>query len=227
MVVVGEDRGARQQRRLGARRQLGDRGVRPCARVVARDGGPAVGALVQQAAAETLPLVGQDHPGRRTRGRQRCGQAGRPGADHQPRRTTRCAARTGGSGAAGRAAQAGGVADHLLVGHPHRRRPHEGLVVEAGREQRRQPVVHHADIAVQRRPAVLALRDQAVMERDGGRAHVRIGRGLPRVQLDQRVRLLRPRGQDAARSVVLEAAADHMDAVRQQGGGQRVAASPS
>ena len=52
-------------------------------------------------------------------------------------------------------------------------RAHEGLVIEAGAEQRRQQVVDRADVEGERRPAILARGDQSVIELDLGRAQVR------------------------------------------------------
>ena len=124
---------------------------------------------------------------------------------------------------AGRAAEAGGAADQRLVERfPERGRPHEGLVVEACRQERRQQVVHGADVEGERRPAVLARGDQPVVELGGGGARVRLA---PRAgaQFDQRVRLLGARREDAARTMILERAPDQLHAVRHQGGRERVA----
>ncbi len=60
------------------------------------------------------------------------------------------------------------------------------------------------------------------MELDGGRLRVRLP-PRARPELDEGVRLFRAGGQDAARPVILERAADEPDAVRQKGGGERVA----
>ena len=81
-------------------------------------------------------------------------------------------------------------------------------------------IAHH--VKCQRRPAVLALRLEAVVELGGGGARVRLAPGAG-AQLDDRVRLLRAGREDAARPVVLERAADQRDAVGQQRRGERIA----
>src|ERR1700761_242093 len=47
---------------------------------------------------------------------------------------------------------------------PRALRPHEGLVVETGRNERRDQIVDGADIEVEARPAVLTLRLQAFVQ---------------------------------------------------------------
>ena len=74
----------------------------------------------------------------------------------------------------------------------------------------------------QRRPAVLAVGDETVVELLLRRARIGLGARAAR-ELDQRIRLVGAGGDDAARAVILEAAADQMHAVGQQGGSQRVA----
>ena len=114
------------------------------------------------------------------------------------------------------AAQTGGRADEGLVDAlPERGRPHEGLVVEAGRKKRRQQRIDRQKIEAQRRPAVLARRLKPVEHLGRGRARVRLA---PRAatQFDKRIRLFRPGGENAARPVIFETAADQADAVRQQ-----------
>src|SRR5690606_25377476 len=109
-----------------------------------------------------------------------------------------------------------------LVALPPGARPHEGLVEEARRQQRRGEFVGVAKVEGERRPAVLALGDEAVVKLSDGRPHVGLAsRSL--TKLDERVRLLDAGREEPARPVVLEAAADEMNAVRQQGGGQGVA----
>ena len=62
-----------------------------------------------------------------------------------------------------------------------------------------------ADVEAQRRPAVLARRDEPVVQLLRRRAHVGLGARAAR-ELHQRVRLLGAGAEDAARPVVLEAA---------------------
>jgi len=94
-------------------------------------------------------------------------------------------------GFAAEAAKPGGAPDRGLVElFPHCGRPHEGLVVEAGDEQRSSQLVDRAQIELQRGPAVLALGRKSVVKLDRGR----LGVGLtPRAaaQFDQRVGLFR------------------------------------
>src|SRR3974390_3454087 len=106
------------------------------------------------------------------------------------------------------AAEPGGAADGGLVElFPERRRPHEGLVVEAGRDERREQRIDRAEIAGERGPAVLARRREAIIELDGGRLAVRLA---PRAgaELDQRVRLLPSGREKGARAMILESGAD-------------------
>ena len=119
-------------------------------------------------------------------------------------------------------AEAGGVADHMLIGHPHGCRPHEGFVVEARREEALQDRVHRADVELQRREAVLALCVKAVIELVLGGTQLRLGPGAA-ADADERVRLFRSDGDDAARTVVLEGTADKMDVVGEQRRSERVA----
>src|SRR4051812_24339863 len=129
-----------------------------------------------------------------------------------------------GIGPSRRAAEAGGTADKRLVDlGPPRGRPEEGLVVEAGRQEGREEVVGGSDVEAERRPAVLARGGEAVIELDLGGAQVGIAAPPRPLELDQGTGLLRPRGHDTARSVVLEAAADQVDAVGEKRRGQRVA----
>ena len=78
-----------------------------------------------------------------------------------------------GIGVTWRTAQAGSGADRRFIKPPPEcRRPHEGLVVEAGRQHRRQKIRHCADVEPQRRKAVLAPRPQSVEQRNLGRTQV-------------------------------------------------------
>ena len=96
--------------------------------------------------------------------------------------------------------------ERLVEPLPEGCRPHEGLVVEAGREERRQQVVDRQRVEGERRPAVLARRLETVVELGDGRARVRLP-ARAGAQFDQRVRLLRAGGKHAARAVILEAPA--------------------
>src|SRR4029079_16348540 len=89
-----------------------------------------------------------------------------------------------------RASETGGAADRWLVDLlPEARRPHEGLVVEAGRDEGRKPAVDGHHVEVEGGPAVLARRNEAIEQLDHGGARVRlVASAAP--QLDERVRLL-------------------------------------
>ena len=109
-----------------------------------------------------------------------------------------------------------GAPDQRLVESlPERLRPHEGLVVEAGGEEARQPPARRADVELEARPSVLADRDEPVMEFDHGGAQVRLV-PVSLADADQRVHLFRPEADDAARPVILEAAPHQAPAVGEQ-----------
>ena len=128
-----------------------------------------------------------------------------------------------------RLAETGGSTDHRLVDLvPEALRPHEGLVVEARDEDRRQEVVDLADVEIERGPMVLGGDDQALARLDDARPVVRVTVSRPAlcppVDRQERARLVRAVGQDAARAVILERAAAQMRAGGEQHRGDRVAA---
>ena len=218
VVVVAEDRGARQTPHLVHGVQLGG-GL----------GGPvhgrgAVDLVIagQQGAAQLVLLVGQDDPRARTPGGQRRRQPGRPAADHQHVAVDVHLVIAVGVGAVRGAAQAGGAADHRFVGHPQGGRPLEGLVVEAGGHEAREQAERRGEVVIDARPAIDAGGGEAVVELDAGGAGVGQGVGAA-LHLDDGVGLLRSRREDAAWTVVLEAAPDHRDPVGDQRRGQGVA----
>ena len=102
-------------------------------------------------------------------------------------------------------------------------RAHERLVVEAGPEQRRQEIVHRADVECERGPAVLARSAQSLVELDLGRAQVGREPAGPARDGDERVRLLRAGAEDSARPVIFVRAPNQMDAIGEQRRGERVA----
>ena len=118
--------------------------------------------LGQQGAAELGAFIGQDHPRTGPCGRECRRKTGRTTACDQHVvmgvhplipiriRTFR------------RLAETGGMPDHMLIAHPERGRPHEGLVVEPRRKQLVKQLVHRPHIELETGPAVLALSDQAV-----------------------------------------------------------------
>ena len=112
----------------------------------------------------------------------------------------------------------------LLVPEPpfRRRRPHECLVVEASGSEPRREIVDRADIEAHGWPAVLARRDEPGAELLRGRSNIRLGARAD-AELDERVGLVDPGADDAARPVIFEAAADEVHAVGEQRCGQGVA----
>ncbi len=216
VVVVGECRGPGQDAKFGQRLQLG--------RHLREPGGTRMThGLIEQRAAKLGLLLGQEHARAAPPRRERRCQASGPGADDQDVAMGEAVLIAVGIGLDWRLAQACRPPDRALVDAlPPGRRPHEGLVVEAGREQRAQKVADRADVELDRGPAVLAAGDEALVELDLGRPDIGLGaRAL--AELDQRVRLLGAGRDDAARAMVFEAPADQVDAVREQRGRQRVA----
>jgi hypothetical protein len=102
-------------------------------------------------------------------------------------------------------------------------RPHEGLVVEAGCEERRGEIVEPADIESERRPAVLRPGLHAVIDFLHGCPDVRCPPHRIAADIHQRIGFFRSGRQHAARPVVLERPPGQMDAVGQQGRSQRIA----
>ena len=118
----------------------------------------------------------------------------------------------------------GGAADQRLVELlPEGGRPHEGLVVEPCGDHFAGDAVHSHQVEGERGPAVLRAGGKPVIDLLHGGADVGRLAGAIALDGDQRVRLLRARRQDAARTMVLERAADEMDVVGDQRGGERVA----
>ena len=146
VVIVVTDHGrARQQPDIVPVLQFFSDGRRP---VRARRIVDAL-AAAQQAAAKGRLLVGQDDPRAGGRCRPRGGEAGRTAADDQHVAMGVHLVVAVGVGLLGRAAHAGGMPDHDLIGLPEALRPHEGLVVEAGRKQPAKRVVHSPHVEFQ------------------------------------------------------------------------------
>ena len=121
-------------------------------------------------------------------------------------------------------AQACRLANVLLVGHPERLRVHKGFVVETRRHQLAANLAedaHHVVINVG--PAVGAGGDQALVQRLLRGAHVGDLRGFGGADLQHRVGFFGTGGIDAPGPGIFETAADHVNAVGQQGGRQAVA----
>ena len=218
-VIDADHRSAPHDAAIGKPLELGLGGGHPFDRRAAFD----LAMLGEQAPAEPEILLAQDHPRARPGRGERRRQARSAAADDQ-----NIAERVGllvviGVGDARAAAEPGGAADGRLVELlPERGRPHEGLVVEAGAEDRREQLVHREQIEFQRRKAVLARGVEPVIELDGGGAGVRLA-PRARAELDQRAGLLRAGREDAARAMIFERAADQAHAVGEQRRSERVA----
>ncbi len=219
-VVVGRDHGGpRQQADIGHRGELGDHRLRPAMRRAIADGDP----FAETAAAEQEVLLGEDHPRAAARGDQRRHQPGGARADDQQVAERRRLLVVVGVGEGGERPEPRSAPDRRLVDLlPELRGPHEGLVVEARAEQRREQPVHGEQVEAQRRPTVLALRLEAVVELGHRGAGVRLATRAS-AQFHQGVRLLGTGGQHAARAVILERASEQAHLVGEQRGGQRVA----
>src|SRR5690606_22690726 len=98
--------------------------------------------------------------------------------------------------------------DRLEEMFPGEAREHEGLVVEARRQEPGDLIVDRADIELKARPVVLADRLGALEELGRGGALVRL-EPPALAEPDERIRLLGARGHHPARTVVLERPADH------------------
>lgn len=131
-------------------------------------------------------------------------------------------------GLAWRAPEPGGAPDQRLVKAlpgmwPKPLRADKGLIVEAGRQERREGAVDRARVEGERRPAVLAVRLETLIQLDLRRAQVRRCAATAAHHGHERVRLLRARGEDPARAMILERAPDEVDAIGEKRGGERVA----
>ena len=194
-VEEAERRGRRQDLDLGLAQALAQPGD-----------GVAVGSG-EQAAAELGAVVDQDDVGSQLARPQRRRHPGHAAADHQHVGVT--AAVLGAPLAlrlaAAQPAEAGGVAQHLLVERPEAPRPDEGLVVEAGRGD---PAAEDVGGPHRVKPQGWS----GVHVRDLHPVAHRLGAGPdpgPAVDLDQAVRALPGAAEQAAGAVVLEAARDH------------------
>ena len=168
-------------------------------------------------------LVDEDDTRARPSGGQGCGEPSRSGPDDQHVAEREGLVVSVGIRRMGGPAEAGGAADHRLVELlPQSSRPHECLVVEARRENRRRQGVDREGVVFQRRPAILARRLKPLVQFGHGGTGVRLP-ARARTQFDEGVRLFRTGGEDAARAVVLERPGDEAHAVGQQRRGQGIA----
>ena len=158
-------------------------------------------------------LVGKNDPRAAAPGRKRGGKAGRTRADDQQVAMQEALVVVVRIGLSGQAAEAGRGSDGRLIDPlPEGFRPHEGLVVEAGRQEGGEQIVDRQQVMAQRAAIVLAERLEPVEQLGDGRPRIRLAISAA-AQLDQRVGLFRAGGEDAPRPMVFEAPADQPDAV--------------
>ena len=221
VVVIAERGGAAQHPEVRARCELLADAGHEAHRVSAVDRGGGR----EEAVAESGRVVRDDDPGARARRGERGHQPGRPASHHEHVAEGVAAIVVVGVGLDRGMAQPRRLADEVLVEPPPRARPHEGLVVEAGRKQPRGDVAQPPHVEIERGPAVLAAGREPVIKLDLRRLEIRLGPGSL-ADANECIGLFPPRCEDAARAVVLEAAAGEPDAVRKQRGGQGVAPVP-
>ena len=183
-------------------------------------------AFGQQAPAKGMAFFGQDHIRPGPPRRQRRHQTRWAGPDHQHIAEGKGLLIGAFVMRAGKAAKPRRAADDRLVQlFPKGARPHEGLVIEPRRQERRQIVVHRQKVEPQAAHPVLALRHQPFEHLLHRRPHVR-GLVLCAHHLDQCIRFFRPRRQHTTRAVILERPPDQTHIIGQQGRRQRVALVP-
>ena len=174
----------------------------------------------QERAAELGLLVHQHHPPTAFRCRESSGETRRACPDDQNFAVRKAVQIAVGVRLGRGASQTGGSTDGGLIEMvPRFARPHEGLVVEARRNEGRQKAGHRAHVKVQAGPAVLALGHKAVIELDLGGAQIGRDASLVAAHRDQRIGLFRACAQDPARAVIFERAAHQVHAIGQQGRG--------
>ena len=199
-VIDAEQRGPAHDADIGQRLEFGKRAGDPfgCRHAVDR------AAIAQQPAAEREVFVAQDDAGAGAAGCQRGRKPGRSAAHNQHVAIRPSFVVVVGIGQSRGTPEPGGAADGRLVDRfPELSRPHEGLVVKAGNEDRRKHLVYRQEIMPQRRPVVLAGGFKAVIELDGGRLGVWLATRAA-AQLDQCVGFLGAGGQQTARPMVFE-----------------------
>ena len=217
MMVVDAEGGRRLQHRMAGREQGGngllhEGGGRPAVYLAVAVGERAAGARL---------VVDQHSREAGLRGEPRGSEACRSGAHHQhvamvvdlggrllrrPLGVDRAQTRHG----------ADARLEHMPV------RPNEGLVVERRRDEAREAVEEGVSVRCRARRGVDAARHQPFAGCFCGGAGVGRGR-RGAANVDQRVGLLDAGPPDAARPVILEAAADDRDVVGEQRRGDRVA----
>ena len=140
--------------------------------------------------------------------RQRSHEARRSRADHQDIAVCVRLVIVIGIFRVGAATETGSATNERLVHFlPEGRRPHESFVVKAGRKKAAREAVQRQDVETEARPAVLALGLKTVEQLHRRRARVGLAAGAGS-QLDECVRLLAARRENAARAMILEGSTD-------------------
>ena len=214
VVVVTEGRRAGQNPDVGHGLQFGKNLLRPLVAGQAVDHRTGVEA---QRAADFGIFIHQNDAGTGfCRGKRRR-QAGDAGAGHQHVAMGITAGIMIRIRLARRFSETSGAADQRFVNlMPGGLRPHEGLIIKARCEHRREKIVDGAQIEGERRETVLRGDDRAVEDFLHRGAHVGLLAQAVAGDVDQRIRFLRPGGQETTRAVIFERAADQMHAIGQQ-----------
>ena len=219
LFVHAEGGAAPDQLDVGHRCQRAQRGTDEAHTIAPVDARPRVR---EQPAAEFVLLVDEQGLAAGPAGLQGCEQTAGATADHQNVDMVVQVVVVVGVGQSGGRAEACELADHCLIRRPPGPWPLERLAVEACRHEARGGAEQRLQIEVERRPTRGGVRDEAVEQLRLRGLHV--GHGASAfAHLDQRVRLLGAGADDAARTAVLEAACDPLDAVREQRRGERIA----
>ena len=170
-------------------------------------------------------LVHQHDPRTRQGGAVGRSDPRRSGANHQHIRVQVTRGIGVGIFLAGGFAQTRGSTDERLIDLvPEAAWPHEGLVIETGREQHIGAIVHGPDVEGQARPFVLAFGDQPLAQFLHGGAGVGFKPARPARGADQGIRFLGPGGDGTTRTVVFERSSHQVNAIGQQGRGDGVPA---
>jgi len=220
---VTERRGAREQCDARVRGQSSQGFSQPLRRGAPFDGGSLTRIIREQRAAELVLLIAQ-HDARAARGGGRgSGEPGRARAHDEHVAVGVARGVAVGVGLGGSASEAGGGANARLVERlPRAPRPHEGLVVKPGRNERSEQIVDGAEVEGKARPAILTVRFESLVQLDLGGAQVGRVAGGVAAHGHKRVGLLGSGCEHTTRAVILERAAHQVHAVGEQRRGERV-----
>ena len=169
-----------------------------------------------RAAAQPGVLIDQYDVRTLLRRRQRGTHSGESATDHQHIAKAVTFRRAPARGGDVDLAQASGVAEQLLP-QGKQSLAVKGLVVEAHRQEARETAEDAGGVLVQRAEGIHRRQFHAGHQQRGVGAHIRHAAGL-----HQGIDVMVGGGKDAARTVVLEGAAEDLDAIGPQGTGNRV-----